>query len=61
MKKELSKLMKKNGFVLIRSNKHLIWEHEIIGKKITTSSSPSCKNAMKNIKKDINSVLALAA
>ena len=60
-KKEISKLMKKNGFVLIRSNKHNVWEHTTIKRKITTSVSPSDHNAIRNIKKDINHVLAMVA
>ena len=61
IRKEISKLMKKHGFELIRSNKHLIWEHKTIGKKISTSSTPSCPYALLKIKKDINNVLAFGA
>lgn len=53
--------MKHNGFVLIRTNKHNVWEHKTIKRKITTSVSPSDYNAIRNIKKDINNLLAMAA
>ena len=56
MTKELKKLMKKNKFTLIRQKKHLVWEH-ITGGLVTTSSTPSCQNALRNIKQDIKSVV----
>ena len=55
MTKELKKLMKKNQFTLIRQKKHLVWQH-ITGGLVTTSSTPSCQNAIRNIRKDIKSV-----
>jgi predicted RNA binding protein YcfA (HicA-like mRNA interferase family) len=55
MTKELKKLMKKNDFTLIRQKKHLVWEHTT-GGLVTTSSTPSCKNALRNIMKDIKTV-----
>ena len=60
-RKTIKKLMTANGFVLIRSNKHLVWKHTTIGKNIITSSTPSDGNAINNIKKDIQKVLAFAA
>jgi len=53
MKKEIYKLMKKNGLVLIREKKHLIWEHLDSGEIITTSKTPSSSNALFEIKRDI--------
>ena len=53
LKKELKKLMKKNKFELIRQKNHLVWQHIEKKCKVTTSSSPSCKHALKNIMKDI--------
>ena len=53
MTKELKKLMKKNDFQLIRQKNHLVWEHKNIGCKVTTSVTPSCKFAIRNIMKDI--------
>ena len=61
IRKEISKLMKKYGFELIRSNKHLVWKHKVTGKKISTSSTPSCPYVIIKIKKDINNVLAMGA
>ena len=53
MKKEIYKLRKKNGLVLIREKKHLIWEHLDSGEIITTSKTPSSSNALFEIKRDI--------
>ena len=53
MKKEIYKLMKKNGLVLIREKKHLIWEHLDSGEIITTSKTPSSSNVLFEIKRDI--------
>jgi len=53
MKKEIYKLMKKNGLVLIREKKHLIWEHLDSGEIITTSKTPSSSNALFEIKRDL--------
>ena len=56
MTKELKKLMKKNDFVLLRQRKHMVWEHKGTGGLVTTSTSPSCKGAIRNIQKDIKTV-----
>lgn len=53
MKNEISKLMKKNGLVLIREKKHMIWEHVESGDIITTSKTPSSSNVLFEIKRDI--------
>ena len=53
MQKKVNKLMKENGLVLIRSKKHLVWEHLDSGLKITTSKTPSDVNALFSIKKNI--------
>lgn len=53
MKKEISELMKKNGLVLIREKKHMIWEHLDSGEIITTSKTPSSSNVVFEIKRDI--------
>ena len=45
--------MKKNNFDLLRKKNHLVWIHQITGKKVTTSATPSCQNAIKNIMRDI--------
>ena len=56
MPKELKKLMKRNDLKLIRQKGHAIWKHKS-GALITTSISPSCIHAIKNIKKDIKKTL----
>ena len=53
MPKDLKKLMKKNDFVVTRMNKHIVWKHKETGAIVTTSKTPSCKFALKNIMKDI--------
>ena len=54
MGKEIKKLMKKNNYELVRSNKHLVWKHKIFGGTITTSKTPSSRCALKEIQKNIN-------
>lgn len=53
MQKQVYKLMKENGLVLIRSKKHLVWEHLDSGLKITTSKTSSDSNALFGIKRNI--------
>ena len=53
MRKQVNKLMKENGLVLIRSKKHLVWEHLDSGLKITTSKTSSDSNALFSVKKNI--------
>ena len=53
MQKQVNKLMKENGLVLIRSKKHLVWEHTDSGLKITTSKTSSDSNALFSVKKNI--------
>lgn len=53
MQKKVHKLMKENGLVLIRSKKHLVWEHLESGLKITTSKSPSDSKALFSVKRNI--------
>ena len=53
MQKQVNKLMKENGLVLIRSKKHLVWEHLDSGLKITTSKTSSDSNALFSVKKNI--------
>jgi len=45
--------MKKNDFEVIRNKKHIVWKHKGNGALVTTSSTPSNKNAIKMIMKDI--------
>ena len=53
MQKQVNKLMKENGLVLIRSNKHLVWEHIDSGLKITTSKTPSSSKAIFGVRNNI--------
>tara|TARA_B100001093_G_scaffold62671_1_gene52645 strand:+ start:3196 stop:3393 length:198 start_codon:yes stop_codon:yes gene_type:complete len=53
MQKQVNKLMKENGLVLIRSKKHLVWEHLDSGLKITTSKTSSDANVLFSVKKNI--------
>jgi len=53
MQKQVNKLMKENGLVLIRSKKHLVWEHLDSGLKITTSKTSSDSNVLFSVKKNI--------
>jgi hypothetical protein len=55
MNKELKKLMKKNNFYLLREKKHLVWQHKS-GGIVTTSRTPSCHRAFKNIVKNITEI-----
>ena len=56
MKREINKLMRANDFVLIRSKKHNIWEKEGYGLRMSTSSTPSDRNALYSIKRDIKKI-----
>jgi|TARA_B100001094_G_C17744901_1_gene582936 hypothetical protein len=53
MQKQVKKIMKENGLVLIRSKKHLVWEHLDSGLKITTSKTSSDSNALFGVKRNI--------
>ena len=54
--KDIIKLMKKNGFFLLRMKKHAVWKHSITGKIITTPKNPSDIRTLKNIAKEIKKV-----
>ena len=53
MQKQVKTMMKENGLVLIRSKKHLVWEHLDSGLKITTSKTSSDSNALFGVKRNI--------
>ena len=59
--REISKLMKKNGFELVRNKKHLIFYHTSTGRKITTSKTASDWRTMRNLTATINQVVAQGA
>ena len=56
--REVSKMMKKNGFELIRAKKHLVFAYKGTGARITTSATASDWRTMKNLKATINQVVA---
>ena len=56
--REVSKMMKKNGFELIRSKKHLVFAHKGTGARIATSATASDWRTMKNLQTTINRVVA---
>jgi hypothetical protein len=60
MGKEFKKLMAENNYELVRSKKHLIWKHKILGGIITTPKTPSDWRALKNIQRDIRKQLRFA-
>ena len=52
--KELQKHLKSEGFVFYRSTgKHNIYVHEVSGKKLSISKTPSDKYAWKQVIRDI--------
>ena len=55
--KELNVLMLNNGFKLARETKHLIWKNDDENGSISTSKTPSGVMAIKQIKRDIRSVI----
>jgi len=58
MNKEVKKLMEKNGFVLIRDNKHLVWRHVVKGVKVITPKTPSTNRVLHHVKKHIRQAFA---
>ena len=50
-RKLVYELARKYGYKLIRSKKHLIWQHSITGAIVTTAKSASDHRAMKNQEK----------
>jgi len=56
MKSEINKLMRVNDFVLIRTKKHNVWEKTGYGLRMTTSTSPSDRNALYSVKRDIKRI-----
>jgi len=50
--KELRLIMSRHGFSIHRQSKHLIWRNEA-GQTITTSSTPSDGNALRQIERQV--------
>jgi len=60
--REIKRKMRKNGFTCIRQSNHLIFQHSVTGKLVTTPKSPRnnkfySKVLDRQIKKTIGSVL----
>ena len=53
---EIAKLMKNNGFFILRKNNHIVWRHPT-SVTITTSLTPSCKFTLHKIKRKIRLLL----
>ena len=62
LKKQLCKLMKNNNYSIIRQKKHYVWGHDYLNcHNIVTSKTPSDLRVLKNVQKQINHSLSLAA
>ena len=59
---DIKKLAKKYNMELVkRKGKHIKWIHRVTGIMITTSGSPSDRNAIKNIERDFKKAAILIA
>jgi len=45
----ISELAASYGYELVRRSRHLIWQHRITGRLVTTARTPSDHRALKNI------------
>jgi hypothetical protein len=41
------------GFELIRARRHAVWRHQLTGALVITSSTPSDRQALRNIERDL--------
>ena len=57
--KEVTKLMKSNGFELHRTKRHLVWRH-YTGVMINTSKTPSGCNAINQVKREVRRKLTVS-
>ena len=51
--KPAHKMIIADGYILSRMNKHIVYKREG-GARISISCSPSCKQWLKNVKKDLD-------
>tara|TARA_B100000902_G_C26525668_1_gene535421 strand:- start:185 stop:376 length:192 start_codon:yes stop_codon:yes gene_type:complete len=58
IRNQIKKLMRNNGFSLIREKSHYIWKHST-GAIITTSKTPSGNYAIAQCNRQIKKVLAV--
>ena len=56
-KRDIDRLVRKNGFVPLRQKKHKVWKHNKTDRRLITSTSPSDINAYKHIKRNIMSIV----
>ena len=61
MTKDLKMLMKKNKFELEKKTKHYRWRHKVTGVLLRSSSTPTDKNAIRQIQRDIKKLLGAVA
>ncbi len=54
IEKQINKMIRENGYFLVRSHKHNIWKNNV-GEIIVSSKSPSCPFTYKKIRNRINS------
>lgn len=58
--RSLHALMSRHGFELQRKSKHMVWRNAS-GVMVTTSSTPSDGNALRQVERQIRRKLAMAA
>ena len=58
---EIKNLMHREGFVLIREHRHMIWRHPVLGQVVTPKTFSDGKRAMKNCMAFINKLRATKA
>jgi hypothetical protein len=51
--KDLARLMRARGYILVRANRHCVWEHPTSGARVTTAVSPSDRRALDNARTSI--------
>ncbi len=54
IERQIDKIIRENGYILVRSQKHNIWKNNT-GEIIVSSKSPSCPFTYKKIRNRINS------
>jgi hypothetical protein len=47
------------GFELIRARRHAVWRHQLTGALVITSSTPSDRQALRNIERDLRRAITV--
>jgi hypothetical protein len=47
------------GFELIRRRRHAVWRHQLTGALVITSSTPSDRQALRNIERDLRRAITV--